>query len=1213
MKWKAIQSLGLLLAVMIVFSLFPGASLSARIIEADRVAIGLEQMKNAVSTGYGSNGKFLAPVEAPAANATEIRTAQQLSDIRNNPSGSYVLMNDIDLAGFNGGQWVPIAEFSGTFDGQGYVIRNLKVTGSVSDIHVGLFGTLGNYGSSNNRAAVKNVGLEGTNIDITRSSSYFLVGGICGSAESDCTISNCYNIGSISAYCYWASNPLDVGGICGVSWGTSISSCYNTGLVSVSVGLVDQPNWNPYAGGICGASWGVTSNCYNFGNVSATSPTGTSVGGICGSSNGEIYNCYNTGAIFAESIPMYNELCSPRAGGICGYGYSIANCYNTGDVMSITDEYTDESIPCAGGICGQGNGRKDGISNCVVLSGRIEARKGYYSANVSSYLISSSDPDGPISKTNNLAISGISGNAIDDTGYGYGGGRINATQAKSQATYANLGWDFGKVWKMVPGYDYPQLRSNNADLASLSVSTGKLSPDFNAGTTIYTVSVPNEVSTINISATKSHPTAMLTGTGSQNLKVGANIFPIVVTAEDTTKKIYIVAVTRQAVDSGASGKFLLPIEDPDPNALFLIRTAQDLYDVRYHLNSSFVLMNDIDLKEWGEWVPIGDAANRFTGIFDGQGHIIKYLTIAGDKRSAGLFGEISGGTIVNLGLEGTSINITHVYSDSGNSAAAGGICGSLLNYGIIANCYNTGVISVATTAIATATRAAYSYASGICGVIQDYSLINYCYNVGSISSYACDSSNRNTFSTAGGIIGLCAGSNTAYISNCYNTGDVFGFSCPSGNSYIGGISGDSGSISNCYNTGNISSYTQSSHNGGTGGICGFGYNGTSISKCYSTGNVYSFSFYAGGICGLSAIPISNCVVLSKRIFVEENTTNNYSYLISPAGAKSNNIAISGIFGNAIDDSNGRITPAEATDKTGAIYRGLGWDFGKIWKMDADYDYPQFRGAFSDDADLINLSINPGELDQEFNPEEVNYTASVPYKVQEITISVTTSHPEAKTSHAGVVFTGEYMQLLDIGDNSITIEVTAEDGVNKKIYTLTVNRADPSSDADLNKLILSSGSSLIPLDPTFDSGNTYYEAFVPYGVGSITIAAETNYPGANVEGAGIKNLVVGSNTFTVEVIAEDGSRKSYVVVVTRDELKLTGISLNASTGIVSLIPSFDPDQHEYTAFVPSEVGEITISVAANDPTANIFSNNSGYGMGELSETLSLDIDATEYEI
>ena len=78
--------------------------------------------------GYGSNGKFLAPIDPPDPDAIPIYTAQDLDNIRNNLSGSFKLMNDIDLSTFNGGEWVPIGyllnPFTGIFDGQGYLIYN---------------------------------------------------------------------------------------------------------------------------------------------------------------------------------------------------------------------------------------------------------------------------------------------------------------------------------------------------------------------------------------------------------------------------------------------------------------------------------------------------------------------------------------------------------------------------------------------------------------------------------------------------------------------------------------------------------------------------------------------------------------------------------------------------------------------------------------------------------------------------------------------------------------------------------------------------------------------------------------------------------------------------------------------------------------------------------------------------------------------------------
>lgn len=63
---------------------------------------------------------------------TPIKSVDDLYGINNNPEGSYILMNDIDLsqtaAGGKwdfGNRWKPIEEFYDTLDGNGYRIMNI--------------------------------------------------------------------------------------------------------------------------------------------------------------------------------------------------------------------------------------------------------------------------------------------------------------------------------------------------------------------------------------------------------------------------------------------------------------------------------------------------------------------------------------------------------------------------------------------------------------------------------------------------------------------------------------------------------------------------------------------------------------------------------------------------------------------------------------------------------------------------------------------------------------------------------------------------------------------------------------------------------------------------------------------------------------------------------------------------------------------------------
>ncbi|MFC5471285.1 S-layer homology domain-containing protein [Cohnella suwonensis] len=106
--------------------------------------------------------------------------------------------------------------------------------------------------------------------------------------------------------------------------------------------------------------------------------------------------------------------------------------------------------------------------------------------------------------------------------------------------------------------------SSNADLSGLALSTGALDPAFAAGTTGYTSSVANDVSSLTVTATVSNPNATVTvngttatsgqASGAISLQPGSNSIVIVVTAQDqTTKKTYTVNVTRPQASTSGGG------------------------------------------------------------------------------------------------------------------------------------------------------------------------------------------------------------------------------------------------------------------------------------------------------------------------------------------------------------------------------------------------------------------------------------------------------------------------------------------------------------------------------------------------------------------------------------------------------------------------------------------------------------------------------------
>lgn len=228
------------------------------------------------------------------------------NDVNNGTSYSgqtVYLDKDID---FSEVYFIPIGQFNsdtkykhfnGTFDGQGHIISNLKM--SLDHVCVGLFGysqggitiknvVIDNFcsfkntfdfnthiGSASNDAFTGGVigwcrstygqctienSVNMANISFTGSVKDILyIGGISGSlslTDYDITVRNCVNYGTLTNYGSTANN-LRVGGITGVSGAKVIQNCINYGTIKTNISTGNVL----YMGGIVGYNWG--SSIYN--------------------------------------------------------------------------------------------------------------------------------------------------------------------------------------------------------------------------------------------------------------------------------------------------------------------------------------------------------------------------------------------------------------------------------------------------------------------------------------------------------------------------------------------------------------------------------------------------------------------------------------------------------------------------------------------------------------------------------------------------------------------------------------------------------------------------------------------------------------------------------------------------------------------------------------------------------------------------------------
>lgn len=81
-------------------------------------------------------------------------------------------------------------------------------------------------------------------------------------------------------------------------------------------------------------------------------------------------------------------------------------------------------------------------------------------------------------------------------------------------------------------------------LLSMSISEGKLAPDFNPDINNYATTVSNSISELIIEVTKEDEYATVTGAGRITLGVGRNVIPITVTSKDGVSNVYTLVVYR---------------------------------------------------------------------------------------------------------------------------------------------------------------------------------------------------------------------------------------------------------------------------------------------------------------------------------------------------------------------------------------------------------------------------------------------------------------------------------------------------------------------------------------------------------------------------------------------------------------------------------------------------------------------------------------------
>lgn len=288
---------------------------------------------------------------------------------------------------------------------------------------------------------------------------------------------------------------------------------------------------------------------------------------------------------------------------------------------------------------------------------------------------------------------------------------------------------------------------------------------------------------------------------------------------------------------------------------YISKYCAEGYNPGNKLAASFLEANyqqtaNIDIKR-ATLTPIGGSDARFSGVYDGNGKTISNVNIGGGEMY-GLFGFTSNATIkdwtaenINVTGEGSNrgafvgymvggevnnCDIIGTSSVSGNSAAIGGIVGSIRSAkGIVTGCESTATVTNTTT-----TNSNNYATGGIVGLVYTgagASEISNCSVSGNVSSIA---------NAVGGIVGRYYIAGT--LSNCSTASEM----TVSGNGEVGGIVGGLNAVVDVTGCKNRATVVATGNN--VGGIAGIHDGGSGIFNCWSNAEITGVN-QTGGISG----------------------------------------------------------------------------------------------------------------------------------------------------------------------------------------------------------------------------------------------------------------------------------------------------------------------------------------------------------------------------
>lgn len=741
-----------------------------------------------------------------------ISTPAELNAVTQFPNMDFLLTADLDMTGIPfSGLCSSASPFTGTFDGNGHVIKGLSYNNTATS-------TLALINATNG-ATIKNLGIEQANI-IGKNDIAAIVGTMSGGTMEACYVGNSYIEG-------------------------------NDHVASL-------------AGKIYGGA--VIHDCYSNATIFSRSTQAGGLGGVILDANSKVSKCYFSGKV---AIPTSNT----RPGGIVAL---IDN--NNG----ITIEYC---VNLASSIIG-------GL-NCRIIQNGSQST---YTL-TSNYSISTTimNPNGSVMSPTD---SNVATNKL------HGANLPNDADALSSTFYETTqGWDFTNTWAMLPTGGYPVLKWQTAPQTVTVFSA-------NNGALISTGSVDLN----KLVVTNNAKNAITFTPSSSNVTIDANNVLTMNSAVSSVETVIINIAAKPdfTLASGSPTSFTISLV-PDAADPIEISTVADLAIVEAYPAKNYKLMADLDMAGV-VFDGLCSTTVPFTGIFDGNGHVISNITNtkwAAQKakvKGTGLFNATRGATIKKLGVESALV--------TGIDQNVGAIIGQMQG-GLIEECY-----------VVNSQINGYDHVGSLVGGVNDY---------------------NNDKSGAG-----------ATVRNCYGNASVY-----STNYQAGGLTGTimKGLVEKCYFTGTVK-------DAGDRAIGLAGYHDNSTTTNATDVVVKNSINLATSILSQNQYPAQTFRIFDNngnRACTLENNYSISSTVLGKADLSSSGVATVEL---TTTGRNGANLTSDADAKTASFYTGtLGWDLTSIWKINEGVSYPEllaFSPTSTSNIDLLSnnqLVICPNLLNE----------------------------------------------------------------------------------------------------------------------------------------------------------------------------------------------------------------------------------------------------------